>query len=368
MKPASYLNRALCVAAFWTLIGCGVSGIPRPPSLNLPQPVTDLRALRKGDKVFLAWTVPVETTDGVRIRHLGTTRICRSSDAASSDCGSPVGTMSPPPSALAGQNRSPALTTKSQASYIDQLPPSLLHDDPAAEVFYTVSVLNQSERSGGLSNQVAVAAVIALPPPSDFRAQVTADGVLLSWTGNPQSPETQQLHHLYRVYRREPGTKTDTTVGEMPLGILRTYLLLDHTFEWEKTYEYRATVVALIHAEGQPETQFEGDDTPWVRVFAHDIFPPAVPSGLQAAFSGAGQQPFIDLIWAPDTDIDLAGYNIYRHEAGTVEQKINPELVKSPAFRDMNVTPGHTYFYSVSAIDVRGNESAHSAEASESVP
>jgi len=42
--------------------------------------------------------------------------------------------------------------------------------------------------------------------------------------------------------------------------------------------------------------------------------------------------------------------------------------VKSPAFRDMNVTPGHTYFYSVSAIDVRGNESAHSAEASESVP
>jgi fibronectin type 3 domain-containing protein len=105
-----------------------------------------------------------------------------------------------------------------------------------------------------------------------------------------------------------------------------------------------------------------------VRVFAHDVFPPAVPSGLQAVFSGAGQQPFIDLIWAPDTDADLAGYNIYRHEAGTAEQKINSELVKTPAFRDTNVAAGHTYLYSVSAIDFRGNESAHSPEASESVP
>jgi hypothetical protein len=334
----------------------------------LPQPVPDLRALRKGDKVFLAWTVPTETTDRTSVRHLGITRICRSLNSAMTDCANPVGTVSPPPSTSRTQNQSAALNPKIQATYTDQLPSSLLGDDPAEEVLYAVSVLNQSGRAAGLSNQVAVPAVIALPPPSDFHAQVTADGILLSWTGNPQSPEMQQLHHVYRVYRREQGTKTDTMIGEMPLGVLRTYLLLDHTFEWEKTYEYRATVVALIHAEGQPETQFEGDDTPWVRVFAHDIFPPAVPSSLQAVFSGAGQQPFIDLIWTPDTDTDLAGYNIYRHEAGTAEEKINPELVKTPAFRDTNVTPGHTYFYSVSAIDVRGNESAHSAQASESVP
>ena len=367
MNVCPYLNRALCSAVLLSLTGCGVPGIPRPPSLNLPQPVTDFRALRKGDKVFLAWTVPVETTDGVRVRHLGVTRICRGTDLASIDCANPAGTVASPPAG--SQQKKPAVPpSKTQASYIDQLVPSLLRDDPAAELYYAVSVLNQNGRSAGLSNKATISAVISLPPPSDFRAQATADGVLLSWTGNPQSPETQQLRHVYRVYRREEGTKTDTTVGEMPLGILRTYLLLDHSFEWEKTYEYRATVVALIQAERQPETQFEGDDTPWVRVFAHDIFPPAVPSGLQAVFSGVGQQPFIDLVWAPDTDADLAGYNVYRHEAGTVEQKINSELVKTPAFRDTNVRPGHTYFYSVSAIGVHGNESAHSAEASESVP
>ena len=368
MNLAPYLNRALFGAMLLSLTGCGVAGFPKPPSLDLPQPVTDLRALRKGDKVFLAWTVPAETTDGTTVRHLGITRICRSLDSAMTDCVNPVGTVPPLPPASGGQNKAAAVNTKTQTSYSDQLPPTLLRDDPAAEIFYVVSVLNQRGRSAGLSNHVAVPAVIALPPPSDFRAQVTADGILLSWTGSPQFSETQALHHVYRVYRREQGTKTDTTVGEMPFGVLRTYLLLDHSFEWEKTYEYRATVVAVIHVEGRPETQFEGDDTPWARVFAHDIFPPAVPSGLQAAFSGVGQQPFIDLIWAPDTEADLAGYNIYRHEAGTAEQKINQELVRTPAFHDTNVTPGHTYFYSVSAIDVRRNESAHSVEASESVP
>jgi len=103
-------------------------------------------------------------------------------------------------------------------------------------------------------------------------------------------------------------------------------------------------------------------------VFAHDTFPPAVPSGLQAVYSGVGQQPFIDLIWAPDADADLAGYNVFRHEAGAEPAKVNTGLVKTPAFRDMNVAPGKTYIYSVSAVDVRGNESGRSQEASETVP
>jgi hypothetical protein len=157
-------------------------------------------------------------------------------------------------------------------------------------------------------------------------------------------------------------------VGEVPLDASSGIQIVDHSFEWEKTYVYRATVVTLIHEEGKPDTQFEGDDTPAAKVFAHDVFPPAVPAGLQAVFSGVGQQPFIDLVWAPDTDADLAGYNVFRREAGTTAVKINSELVKTPAFRDMNVASGKTYFYSVSAVDVRGNESAPSQETSEAVP
>jgi len=74
------------------------------------------------------------------------------------------------------------------------------------------------------------------------------------------------------------------------------------------------------------------------------------------------------LLWAPDTDADLAGYNVYRHEEGSQPAKINTELVKTPAFRDTNVTAGKMYWYSVTAVDERGNESTHSEQASEAIP
>jgi hypothetical protein len=42
--------------------------------------------------------------------------------------------------------------------------------------------------------------------------------------------------------------------------------------------------------------------------------------------------------------------------------------VKSPSYRDSVVVSGKTYTYSVSAVDVRGNESQHSETTSEPVP
>ena len=124
----------------------------------------------------------------------------------------------------------------------------------------------------------------------------------------------------------------------------------------------------MIAQENKPEMEVEGDDTPAIKVFADDVFPPAVPSGLQAVASGPGQATFVDLVWAPVTDVDLDGYNVYRHEEGSAPVRVNAELVKAPAYRDAHVASGKSYYYSVSAVDVRGNESARSEEASETVP
>jgi len=371
MKLASYLGCGLCAVLVAGVSSCGVPGIPKPPSLQLPQPVRDLRAFRKGDNVYLAWSVPTKTTDLATIRHPGVIRVCRSTQAAMKECEVSVGEVAPaaptPPAGGKPAKSSHAPATP-QATYKDLLPSSLLGADPAAQVSYAVSALNQNGRSAGLSNLVSVPAIAAPPPPTDFQAQATADGVLLSWTGNPQGQKTPHLHHLYRVYRREPGVQADAVVAELPFGTLRTYLVFDHSFQWEKTYLYRATVVSIIHFEGKPEARFESADTPVIKVFAHDIFPPAVPSGLQAVFSGVGQKPFIDLTWAPDSDADLAGYNVYRREEGGESHKMNAEPVKAPAFRDSDVLSGHTYFYSVTAVDARGNESEHSSEENEKVP
>jgi hypothetical protein len=345
------------------LAACGTPGAPLPPSLELPKPVTDLRAARKGDKVYLLWSLPTQTTERQAIRHLGPTRICRSLQMPMKDCVSVVRQLPPPP-------RSASQTTpKSQAEYIDSLPREIQEENPTAQVSYAVLVVNESGRSAGLSNQVQVPAAPTLPAPANFNARVIAQGVQLSWScGPPPARALPNIQYRVRVYRRGENAEADTNVGEVEIQDCSKTELLDQSFEWEQTYAYRATVVTVVSLPGKPEMQVEGDDCAPIRVFPHDVFPPAVPTGLQAVFSGVGQAPFIDLVWAPVTDADLAGYNVYRHEEGGQGVKINSEVVKTPAFRDSNVAAGKKYFYSVSAVDLRGNESAHSEEAAESVP
>jgi len=370
MRPA-YSNIFFGVLATALLAGCGAPGIPIPPSLELAKPVTDLRAVRKGDNVYLAWSVPVETTERRAIRRPGPTRVCRSVGDTIAQCEAPVGEISParvtPPAPSPAKKKDGTTAPRLTAGYRETLPLALQaqsHD----QVTYAVEVLNASQRSGGLSNLVQVPAAPALPPPAGFQAQVTTDGVLLSWSEVPLPSETPGLRYVYRVYRREKESTTSALAGEIPLENPTALQLVDHGFEWEHTYSYRAAVVTLIARDGKPELQVEGEDTPTVTVFAHDVFPPAVPSGLQAVFSGVGQAPFVDLVWAPDTEADLAGYNIFRHPEGGQPVKINSELVKAPNYRDAAVQSGKTYFYSVSAVDVRGNESAKSEEANEAVP
>jgi hypothetical protein len=258
---------------------------------------------------------------------------------------------------------------KLAATFADTLPHALRQGNILSSATYAVEVLNRDGRSAGLSNQVRVPLAQVLPPPGDFSAQLTAQGVVLRWTGQLLSlPYPSPIRRGYRVYRRVEGSQQKILVGERDAGSEKELSLTDQSFEWEKTYYYHCETFTLVAQAGKPDVSIEGDDTPEVKVFTHDIFPPAVPSGVQAVFSAAGERPFIDLVWAPVTDADLDGYNIYRREGAGAAVKMNLEPVKMPAFRDIQITAGKTYFYSVSAMDVRGNESARSAEAGESVP
>jgi hypothetical protein len=347
--------------ALLVLTACATIAPPQPPSLELPKPPSDLRAVRKGNKVLLTWTIPSVTTDRQSARSRGATRICRGNEPVLATCGTAVGE--------APADHTTLVNKKSTATYADTLPSDLVESDSSGFVSYAIEVTNAGGRSAGLSNQVRVPLARTLPPPANFTARVTNQGVELTWVNDASHEASQQhLHYLYRVYRRLEGSDREILAGEVPVGSEPGMALTDSNIEWGKTYEYRAETVTVIAQEGKPEVHIEGDDTPEVKVLAEDVFPPAVPSGLQAVFSGAGGQSFVDLIWAPVPDIDLAGYNVYRHEAGASAVKLNGELVKTPAFRDSSVSPGKNYLYSVSAVDVRGNESARSEEAGESVP
>ncbi|HEX8882682.1 MAG TPA: hypothetical protein VF749_21725, partial [Candidatus Acidoferrum sp.] len=65
--------------------------------------------------------------------------------------------------------------------------------------------------------------------------------------------------------------------------------------------------------------------------------------------------------WSINVETDLAGYRVYRSEQeGARGQLITPDLVAVPAVRDSSVAPGRRYWYTVTAVDRAGNESAAS--------
>ncbi|HEY6768507.1 MAG TPA: hypothetical protein VI386_27430 [Candidatus Sulfotelmatobacter sp.] len=347
---------------------CATIGPPQPPSLELPKPPTDLRAVREGNKVVLSWTRPTGTTDRQRLRGQVQVRICRTLETSMNNCGTLVGQLTGG-AILAGAEVPKREAPEARIS--DSFTDLLRTEAPAhnaGSMTYAVEVVNATGRSAGLSNRVQVPLAATLFPPRDFRAKVSGEGVILNWTGDLPPANTEGVHYFYRVYRRLEGSRQPVSIGELPASEERQMSFTDSNIEWERTYFYRAKAVTVIEVRGKPDLQIAGDDTAEVKVVAHDVFPPAIPSGLQAVFSGPGRDRFIDLIWAPGTEADLAGYNVYRREGNSTLVRVNAELVKVPAYRDGTVSAGKTYFYSVSAVDVRGNESGKSEEAKENVP
>ncbi len=350
-----------CSVASLLCCACGTPGAPQPPSLNLAKPVSDLKAVRSGDEVELTWTVPTETTDGAKFRHRGQSNICAAVDQPRIDQCAPLTTIATP-------------KDQKTATVAVKIPAD--KTAPTDYITYAVQVDNDRGRNAGLSNQVQIptAAVSGLNGSPLIR--ITPETVLVTANVTPRNESIEQTLELRRGEKGSPAQESVVARRILDLsetGEAANIELRDDTFVWEKTYEYRVAITASTRVPNGETVTFDAAASNPQELFAHDVFPPATPRGLQAVFSGAlaGQPGAIDLTWTPDVDRDLAGYFVFRRlqqEPASAAVKLNAQPVKAPAYHDTAVVAGNTYVYSVSAVDERGNQSPRSEEASEKVP
>ena len=359
------MNRKLLVSALAlllarTLIGCGAPAAPEPPSLNLPVPVANLSAVRTGDSVHLAWTMPTRTTDRVALRHPVTAQICRAIE-----------------SGLCANLTSLTLAPGVAGTYTDALPPELVRS-PDRLLRYEVAVRNHAGKSAGPSNPAYTAAGAIPAELTGLAGQMGPDGVVLSWkpvadAGRTVAFRIERLHLTAPApeeVRRSPLTPsappaTQTLVvhsrdGEDPGHAIDTSVLFN------QRYRYVMERVVTLDLSGK-SVEVKGTPSEAIEVSTKDTFAPAVPLGLVAvADTAAGA---IDLSWTPNTDADLAAYHVYRRDLqeGSPAQRIASVNVET-SFRDTEVKPERTYAYSVSAIDQSGNESKPSPEVEETLP
>ncbi len=354
-----------CVVTLAALTGCGTPGAPSLPSLNLARPIDDLSASRRGNKVDLEWTEPRKNTDRTNIKHNPSTLLCRHEGTTLMAKCEVVAEVAPPTPKPAEKQKNEGPPGDVRIHFVDTLPPQFGLKDPAGFVMYAVEEVNSQGRSAGLSNQVPIPVVPTIAAPDQVEASVAGDGVHITWAG-PQPPKPPQgVTYLYRIMRRPVGAPAYIVLDDIAPSAAGSYL--DKTFSWEQKYQYRITTLSEVRAEGL-NAGVEGDDSKPVEVFTRDIYPPGQPAGLQAVFSSVGQKPFIDLTWAPNMEGDLAGYNVFRWTEGNEPKKLNAQPLQVASYRDETVEPGKKYFYTVSAVDLRGNESPQSAPASETVP
>jgi hypothetical protein len=329
-----HMPRGRVLLAFATLLlaGCAYIGGPKAPSLEIPLPVTDLRAAEYGDRIYVRFTIPMLTTEGDPLKSL------RSIDLYAGPANAPFNANTW--SETATRYQIPASGPGPYA--FDRVP---VQDWTGKTIALAVRATGPKGKVSGWSNPAVLSVGPPLATPADVRASNTKDGVRLTW----MEPATPGSPPKYRVFR---------WVGEeqrMPIADTNAPEYLDASAQFGTQYHYM--VMAL-----EDETR-QSVVSQTVSITPIDIFPPAVPASVTASAANNS----IELAWVRNTEADFRGYNVFRAEGNGPFERIAMSI-DVPLYRDAQVEPGKTYRYEVSAVDLLGNESARSEPVTAALP
>jgi hypothetical protein len=299
--------------------GCGYIGPPLPPSTAIPQHITDLAIVERGDAVLAQFTLPALTTQGLALRDIRAVELRAG--------------VTPNPWNAAGW------ASAAHAVHVSATGPGALTEkipiDPdwiGKEITVAVRTTGPRGKNSDWSNFRQITLAAPLAAPSDFKAANTSAGVTLTWQG------AAGPYHLFRGVGDAPPD---------PLGDSEKPEYVDSPVEYGTAYSY---YVQAFNGDLQ-QSEAAGPQ----KITPEDIFAPAVPAGLTAE-QGTGA---IELSWERNTEPRFQGYNIYRSVEGGPFEKI-AALIAAPTYSDHGVQSGKKYRYQVSAAGTNGKESERS--------
>jgi fibronectin type 3 domain-containing protein len=120
----------------------------------------------------------------------------------------------------------------------------------------------------------------------------------------------------------------------------------------------------VVRSVASADPLVESAPSPEACAAVKDVAPPAPPAGLAALVEAA----VIELSWSPSGEVDLASYRVYRAAGEGAPQRLAE--VPAPATEIKDTAPGRggPHFYTVTAVDRAGNESAPSAPVEAHLP
>ena len=228
---------------------------------------------------------------------------------------------------------------------------SFIDVDAENSVMYQYKLLayDQSKNKSAFS-EIVQAQPLNVAPAVPANAQIlSGDGeIQLSWTPNGE----WDIDH-YNIYM---SSDSDFQISEENLFITVSHPNSQYTVDNltnSETYYFKVTSVDLTELEREAFGPMVGNPV--------DIAPSS-PLG----FGGMGLESQIELLWTPNDEWDLSGYNLYRSEVeGFVpseETLIATLNANDSIYTDSSILTGTLYFYVLSAVDISGNESQFTTE------
>jgi hypothetical protein len=386
-------------------VACGQKGPPLPPLVLTPAPPV-ITADRRGSTIEIGFTVPSANADGSRPANIGRIDIYaingpattmtdlemmrRGTRVASVPVKSP---RNPNDTVEAGESAD--VLERPEGKGLDQGTASNVAEQITASIFKpndaggrssrggsprdAVPLLGPAEeasirtyigvgvdkrgRPGRFSKRVTVALAPAPPRPSQPGITYSETKVTVRWsppTGAgpdtnagvlPSKPiGSSRSAMAYNVYDSATGVRLTSEP-------VKSLVYEDSRIEWGATRCYAVRAVAVVDGSALESEAGEPRCEKLV-----DTFAPVAPKGLSAVSTDGA----INLIWEPNAEADLAGYDVWRGrlpEARLV--RITEAPIPDTSFLD-NVQPGVRFVYAVVAVDKAGNHSDPSNRVEES--
>jgi hypothetical protein len=317
---------SICVVVILLCLSCGKKADPRPKVLPIPGVINDLSGQVKDGVLFLSFSVPSRNADGSEVKDLAGFKAYKS-------CGTCLGGFEPYKDLILEEKKGYTLSNGKIFFYDDDLMAGF-------EYGYRVYPYTKKGTRGEGSNIFKVR--WQNPPGLVKNLSVNEDdeNVELFWD--------KEEGFSYNVYRYENGVYPLFPLNKGPLADAS---FLDLGLENGKQYTYE---VRKIQTKDSMPWEGEG-----VKIAATPIDrrPPSRPADVKAEKAEGG----LLITWKELKEKDLAGYNLFRIDAGKTE-KLNKEPVKENRYMDRKIPDTRYLSYYVTAVDRAGNESEASRE------
>jgi hypothetical protein len=380
-RPAAALALAAAVA-------CGKRGDPLPPLARTPQPVRELAVGQRGGELSIRYVAPRTTSGGLALD---------------------VHEVEVLTARAEGEFLESALVESHRASPGETVVLSRPLPPPGTKLRVAARAAARGDRSA-LTSVVTFIAQPPPPAPSGLAARLTPEGVTLSWQGTipsppppspsptpspsaspspspsaspspspaaapsaaasgkpspalpappkaaaPPPPTPRPATPGFRVYRRDPAAAYEAAMNAAPITV--------NAFE-DRTVGAGPRWCYVVRLALSTDPLVESAPSNEVCVDVKDVSPPSPPLGVATLVTADA----IEVSWSPSGEADLAGYRVYRAAEGGTPARVVDLPAARTSWRDPAPGRGGAHFYTVTAIDQTGNESAPSAPAEGHLP